>query len=144
MNKQSEPQNPFDVTRYLNGFKIPGVDMQSLMDSQRKNIEALTEANKLALEGMQTVFKRQVEILREAMEESANVAKELTAVGSAQDKIMRQTEVTKAAFERALQNSRELSDMMRKSNVEAFELLNKRFGEVMNEMKESMAKLKKH
>lgn len=131
-----------DITKYIGDFKVPGVDVDSLVASQRKNIEALTQANKLAFEGVQAVFKRQVEILRQAIEEGSSVAKELTEAGSPQDKAIRQTELTKDTFERALANARELSEIIAKSNSEAFDLLNKRFTQILDEVKDGLSKIK--
>ena len=144
-----QPESPFnfdltkfDVTKLLGDFKVPGLDVETLVASQRKNIEALTQANKLAFEGVQAVFKRQVEILRQTLEESAVVAKELVEPGTPQDKAIRQTELAKDAFERSLSNARELSEIIAKSNAEAFELLNKRFTQVLDEVKDSINKAK--
>ncbi|MDR3438473.1 phasin family protein [Telmatospirillum sp.] len=142
MAKQPEPLLDFDISKFLGDFKVPGVDVETLVSSQRKNIEALTHANKLAFEGVQAVFKRQVEIVRQAIEESAAVAKELVETGTPQEKVIRQTELAKDAFERALANSRELSEIIAKSNAEAFSLLNQRFSQILDEVKESVAKTK--
>lgn len=142
MPKQPENLLDFDVSKFIGEFKVPGVDIESLVSAQRKNIEALTEANKLAFEGVQAVFKRQVEILRQSLEESANIAKELVEAGTPQDKAIRQTELAKEAFERALANSRELSEIIAKSNSEAFDLLNKRFTQVLDEIKDNISKSK--
>jgi phasin family protein len=142
MAKQPESAFEFDVTKFLGDFKVPGVDVETILSSQRKNIEALTHANKLAFEGVQAVFKRQAEILRQAIEEGATVAKELVEVGSPQEKAIRQTELVKDAFERALSNSRELSEILAKSNSEAFSLLNQRFSQVLDEFKDNLAKIK--
>jgi len=132
----------FDVSKYLGDFKVPGVDVENLVTSQRKNIEALTQANKLAFEGVQALFKRQVEIARQAIEESATVARQLVEAGTPQEKAVRQTELTKEAFEQALANARELSEIVAKSNSEAFELLNKRFFQILDELKDGIAKVK--
>jgi phasin family protein len=132
----------FDISKYLGDFKVPGVDVETLVASQRKNIEALTQANKLAFEGFQALFKRQVEIARQSIEESATVARQLVEAGTPQEKAVRQTELTKDAFEQALANSRELSEIVAKSNGEAFDLLNKRFFQVLDEMKETISKTK--
>jgi len=132
----------FDVSKYLGDFKVPGVDVETLVASQRKNIEALTQANKLAFEGIQALFKRQVEIARQSIEESATVARQLVEAGTPQDKAVRQTELTKEAFEQALANARELSEIIAKSNSEAFELLNKRFFQILDELKDGIAKAK--
>jgi phasin family protein len=133
----------FDVSKYLGDFKVPGVDVETLVASQRKNIEALTQANKLAFEGFQALFKRQVEIARQSIEESATVARQLVEAGTPQEKAVRQTELTKDAFEQALANSRELSEIVAKSNGEAFDLLNKRFFQVLDELKDNISKTAK-
>jgi phasin family protein len=143
MAKQPENIFDFDISKFVGDFKVPGLDVESLVSSQRKNIEALTQANKLAFEGVQAVFKRQVEILRQTLEESSSIAKELVETGTPQEKAVRQTELAKDAFERALANSRELSEIIAKSNSEAFELLNKRFTQVLDEIKDGIGKTKR-
>lgn len=35
----------FDFSKTMGDLKIPGFDVQAIMDAQRKNIEALTAAN---------------------------------------------------------------------------------------------------
>ena len=68
-----------DLTKFTEQFKVPAVDTEALLDSQRKNIEAFSAANRIAFEGAQAVTQRQVEILRQVMEESAAVVKQFTA-----------------------------------------------------------------
>ncbi len=132
----------FDVSKFFGDFKVPGVDVETLVSSQRKNIEALTQANKLAYEGVQALIKRQVEIARHTIEESANVARQLVEAGTPQEKAVRQTELTKDAFEQALTNARELSEIIAKSNSEAFDTLNKRFFQILDELKDGINKSK--
>jgi len=129
-----------DMSKMFGNFSPPGVDMQSLMSSQRRNVEALSRANQLALEGMQAVFKRQAEILKQSLEESASMGRELAGSGSPQEKVARQTDIAKEAFEKALANARELSEIVTKANGEAVDLLNKRFTAMLDEFKEAVAK----
>lgn len=138
--------NPFldiDVTKFLGDYKVPGVDVDSLLASQRKNIEAITAANQLAVEGLQAVIRRQAEILRQSLEESSALMSDLMAAGSPEDKAAKQTDLVKAAFEKALANSRELAELVAKSNTEAAEILSKRFSESLDELKLAIAKSKK-
>jgi phasin family protein len=130
----------FDLTKYLGDFRVPGVDMEGLISSQRRNIEALTQANRVAYEGMQAVMRRQAEIMRQTMEEVVHATKELAEPGTAHDKAARQTELAKEAFENALGNLRELADTIAKSNSEAFDLLNTRFSQTLDEVREALAK----
>src|ERR1039457_4145283 len=49
----------FDFTKLMKDFKLPGVDIATIMDREKKNIEALTEANRVAFEGWQALVHRQ-------------------------------------------------------------------------------------
>lgn len=132
-----------DFSKAFSEYKIPGVDGNVILESQRKNVEALAQANKVALEGFQAVFKRQAEILGQAMEEMQATFKELTTAGEPQDKVAQQTDLVKEAVEKALSNMRELAEMAGKSNTEAFETIHARFTESLDEVKEQVLKLKK-
>lgn len=132
-----------DFSKAFTDYKIPGVDGNIILESQRKNVEALAQANKVALEGMQAVFKRQAEILGQAMEEMQTTIKEFSTVGEPQDKVAKQTELVKGAVEKALDNMRELAEMAGKSNTEAFETIHGRFTESLDEVKSEVLKLKK-
>jgi phasin family protein len=138
--KQTDTLFDFDVSKYLGDFKVPGVDVETIVASQRKNIEALTQANKLAFEGLQNVVKRQVEILRQSFDEIARLSKEFSEPGSPQDKAARQAEIAKDSFERVLSNARELTELVTKANNEAFELLNKRFSQSLEEARDAFVK----
>jgi phasin family protein len=138
--QQADQFFDFDISKYLGDFKVPGVDVDGLVTSQRKNIEALTQANKLAYDGLQAVVKRQVEILRQTVDEIAQATKDIAEPGNPQDKAAKQTELAKDAFERSLSNLRELSEMVAKANSEAFDLLNKRFTQTLDEMRDAFLK----
>ena len=52
--------NPFgtpfvDVTKILEQFKLPGVDLNAILEARRKDVEALTQANQIAYENMQEI-----------------------------------------------------------------------------------------
>ncbi|MBF0324700.1 phasin family protein [Magnetospirillum moscoviense] len=138
--QQPEQLFDFDITKYMGDFKVPGVDVETLVSSQRRNIEALTQANRLAYEGLQAVLKRQAEILRQTMDEVSQATKDIAEPGAPQDKAAKQTELAKDAFERSLSNMRELAEMIAKANNEAFDLLNKRFTQNMDEIREAFVK----
>jgi phasin family protein len=118
------------------------LDIEAVMSAQRKNIEALTSANRMAFEGVQAVMRRQMEILRQTIEEAVTASKDVAEVASPQEKAVKQTELVKDAFERTISNMRELVEMMANSNSEAFDLLNKRFAQNLDEIKDVMGKKK--
>jgi phasin family protein len=124
-----------DVSKLISEFKLPGVDVESVLASQQKNIQALTAANQLALEGFQAVVRRQSEIVRQTMEQTSSMMSELMAAGSPEDKVAKQADLVKLAFEKALSNARELAELVAKSNSEAADVINKRVSESLEEVK---------
>jgi phasin family protein len=131
-----------DVSKLISEFKLPGVDVESALASQQKNIQALTAANQLAFEGFQAVARRQSEILRQSIEQTTAIVTELLAAGSPEDKVAKQAELVKSAFEKALTNTRELAELVTKSNSEAADVINKRVSESLEELKAAVAKVK--
>lgn len=112
----------FDFSKLLEQYRLPGVDFTALIDRERKNIEALAQANKIAFEGWQALVRRQSEILQETMTHA------LAEVGK-HDAKANQADITVRAFEKALDNMRELAEMATKSQKEAFEVIRMRFDE---------------
>ena len=141
----TKPINFFetDITKMVADFKVPGLDFEAVMSSQRRNVEALTKANQLAFEGLQAVARRQSEIARQLVDETNAVVKELMSQGSPEEKVAKQADVMRVQFEKNLANLRELSNLMSKSNDEASAVLSKRFSEGLVELKSQVQKAKK-
>ena len=155
---ETGPQSFFDVSKLLKDFdpgkvvaefsnalkqyKLSGVDLDSLVASQKKNLEALTSANRVAFEGLQAVAKRQAEILQETMNEASRAVDQLSKTGSPPEIAAKQAELTKNAFERALANMRELAEMVSKANQEASNAVNSRISASLDEIREYALKLK--
>jgi phasin family protein len=122
----------------MQGFQMPGVDAGPLVEAQRKNLEAISHANRIAFEGAQAIAKRQSEIVRDAMQEASQAMSQVGSTESAEQRLAKQTEMAKDAFETAVKNVRELSEITRKSNNEALEIINKRVAESFDEMNKSV------
>jgi phasin family protein len=125
-------------TSMLTDMKVPG--FEALTAAHRRNIEAITTANRIALEGAQAVAKRHMEIVQQTISEMTETVRSLTTAEAPQAKAARQAELLKQAYERAVANTREISDLIQRSNSEALETLNKRFAEAMDEVKALMEK----
>lgn len=139
-DKPEFPFFNFDVKKFVGDMKMPNVDMDSIVASSRKNIEALTQANRIAFDGFQAVAKRQVEIMRETMTEAASVLRGVMSTSPTEAKVA--PEVLKKAFEAALANMRELAEMTSKANSEAFDVIQSRVKESIEELKALTAKAK--
>jgi phasin family protein len=102
---------------------------------QRKNMEALTQANQLALEGAQAVLRHQLELTRRSMEEFQSMFTSFFQPnGSMEDRLAKQAEFSKTALEKGLSNAREITDLMTKANSEAFNVLSRRVTETLEEL----------
>ena len=106
-----------ELGKYFTNGKIPAVDFDAVFTTQRKNIEALT------VEGMQAIAQRQMELIRNGLDQVNSMMAEMTKAGSAEDKLSSQLTNAKKAFEVALTNSRELVDLVEKTGTEAVGVL---------------------
>ena len=131
-----------EVSNALKQYKLPNVDLDSVVASQKKNVEALTSANRVAFEGLQAVARRQAEILQETMNEASKAVDALAKAGSPPEMAAKQAELTKNAFERALSNMRELAELVAKSNQDATNTVNSRIAASLDEIKDYALKLK--
>jgi phasin family protein len=134
-----------DYNRYFGDFSKlwqngKAFDVEGFVASQRKNVEALTAANQVAFEGVQALVRRQAEIVRENVEELTKITRELTAAGSPEDKLAKQTQLAKEAFENALGHVRELTGLVQKSSSQAVDVLSKRVADNLDEVKAAFTK----
>lgn len=142
MAKKPETMFDMDVTKLMGEFKLPQVDVEALVAAQRKNIETLSTANKLALEGMQAVAKRNMEIMQQSLADMTEAMKAIAAAEAPQAKAAKQAELLKSTYEKAMQNIRELQDMIQKMSGDTLGVLNRRVGEALDEVKVMMEKAK--
>src|SRR3954470_3143944 len=123
-NPTSAPWGDTDFSKYFSDMKLPSMpDMDAFLSAHRRNMETLSAANRVALEGAQAVARRHMEIMQQTMGEMSETLKELASADAPQTKAAKQAELLKKAYERAVGNMRELSDLIQRSNGEALSLL---------------------
>lgn len=125
-----------DFGKAFAGFTFPGLDVESLVATQRKNLEAFTQANQLAVEGVQAIARRQVELTRQAMDEASTVLRDWTQPGAPEEQVAKNVEMVKHAFEKGVANARELTELVTKANSEAFNVIHKRVSESFEEIRD--------
>lgn len=154
----AETKNPLDLSALLKGYdpkaimqqfqdafanlKLPNVDSKAMVEAQKKNLETLINANQTALTGTQELFKRQAEMMQQALSDATEAAKELASTGvDPKALVAKQTELIQTAFEKTLANSHEISDMVKKKQEEVAQVVNKRVTESLGEVKDAINKL---
>ena len=126
----------FDFTKIFAELKLPALpNMDAFVAANRKNMETLSAANRIALEGAQAVARRHMEIMQQSMTEITEAMRALSSMEAPQAKAAKQAELLKAAYEHAVSNMKELSDLIQHANGEALALINHRFVEAMDEVK---------
>lgn len=119
----AEAQTSFQ--KMMDGSPIAtAFDINSIMDMQRKNMQALADANKRVMQGWQNLAQKQGEMMSEMMQNnpvSMNPAESAAAM--------------KAACEKVMANASEIGDIMRQCGTDTAEVLNKRMTASMNEIK---------
>jgi phasin family protein len=127
-----EQSHPFtDLAKLIEHLKVPGVDFAALVESGRKDMEALVEANKAAIEGMQALALKQKEMLGEAMHKIQEYAKH----NGASSPSPQQAETARDAYHKVLADMKELADIVRKSQAQAMTQITDRAIEHLRELK---------
>lgn len=122
--------NPYAFTEFFKGY----CDFNQIFATQRRNLEALSEANQVIVEGAQAVSRRQAEVVRENVENVLKASRDMLTGGTPETNMTKQAELTKDLFESTFSHLRELSEMITKSGFEAFDVLNRRAAETLEEI----------
>lgn len=140
MAEYSNPFLNFDVQKLLADMQLPGANTEALLALQKKNIEAVVSANQVVAEGMQAVARRQAEIAHESVRDLNTRLGEIMDGGKAADPLAKQAELLQDAIEKTTQNMTEMSDLIRKSQTEAFEILRRQVADNLDEVRELTGK----
>ena len=115
-------------------------DLKTVMEAQRKNIQAITEANQRAFEGWKTLAQRQTEMVSQFMQDNSGLARETLAEGTPEAKFAKQTDLLKSSYEKSVQNAQELAEIAQNFATEAAEVINQRVVASLSEIKASTKK----
>ena len=107
---------------------------KTMLEMQRKNIQALTDANQRVIRGWQTLAQRQTEMVSQFIQDNSGLAREGLRDGTAQEKLTRQADIVKSYCDRSLAHSRELGEIVRQCTIEAAEVLNQRVAASLAEL----------
>lgn len=107
-----------DLQRFLDAFKLPGVDVKSIADDKRAQMRAVALANQRAHDGMKLLARREAELLRDAAAEWRSAVKQVAAMDGA-DFAARRTELAGRVVAQALDNVRRLAETVASSQAEA-------------------------
>lgn len=112
-----------DIGKMLEQYKLPGVDMSSIVESRRKDIEAIAQANQVALKGVASIADKQAEFVQAVM---ADVAAKLKSVAEGGASGATAMDVTKESIDKALAALRHFAETTTQSQSATYDLINAR------------------
>lgn len=122
MSKATPPDftNPFgNLDELVKKFKVPGVDVNAIIESRRKDMDAVIAANQAAFAAMQQIATKQTEILTQAFQAAQESGQKLAnGVGGVIDPA-KQVELTRKAYDKALADIKEVGEMAKKAHTVA-------------------------
>ncbi len=126
-----------DLGKLVGRMQLPGIDVKAIVESQRKDMEALAEANRQAYEGIKALAQRRNEILKEALAEWQAAMKDATG----KDAMTKNAERAKQGVKQAVDRFRELAEMEAETRRKAWKVLQDRFQENLQSL-QSLLKAK--
>jgi phasin family protein len=108
-------------------FQVPGFGINTVVDIQRRNVEALTAANQTIAQGLQTVVQRQGEIARQSVKQFQDLVSFTPSSASVRETLVKRIDLTKTSYEKSVADARELGDIVAKVGTEAADILSRLF-----------------
>lgn len=135
-NTYVEMMKSADMTKMFEGAKVPGLDTEAVTEAQKKNVQAFVDANRVAAEGYQSMFKKQVEVMQGSIAGMTEAMKEAASTPMSAEVAEKRLEAAKEQFESGVAIFTDLSEAARKTNEEAFAIIRARFSEGVEEVRD--------
>jgi phasin family protein len=134
-----------DTTSYIEMLRKFGADLglpkpniDQLVETQKKNIEALGQSAQVVAQGAQHVAQKQREVLEAGLREAAPLAQAYKPPGKIHENIALQTEFASKVFEIAVQGAQESASTARQSTTEAVKIIQDRVKESFEDIRASV------
>ena len=134
------PFADFDFSKISGEFKLPTVNVETFVETARKNFATMTSLNTAAVEQMKAIAQRQGDMVRAAMEDFSKHGSDVMSAATVEEKAAKQIDFVKKSYEAAMANTKELADLYSKGHTEALTALSQRVTELTEEVKAAIAK----
>ncbi len=128
------------MKQFFSTAKLPAFDADAVLSAQRKNMDALIEANKAVMAGYQEVFKRQAALAEAAVAQTKDKINEIQGQPLSTEQFTRNVEAFQTAVQQSITDARELAELVQKANLNAFEIVKDRAVEAVAEFKQTAEK----
>ncbi len=128
------------MQEFFGAAKMPAFDADAMLTAQRKNMDAMLEANKAMMAGYQEVFKRQAALAESAVAKTKDTVNEMQGQPMSPDQFSRNVEVFQTVVQQSVTDARELAELVQQANMNAFEIVKDRAVEAVSEVKSAAEK----
>ena len=105
----------------------------------KDNVDAMVKANAVLVKGIQDLNKEIFAIVQAALEDNAETAKKVLGCKTVQDAVAIQSDVAKSSYEKAMADSRKISDMTVKLAEDASAPITKRVNVTVEKFTKELA-----
>jgi phasin family protein len=130
------------LRKFGSDLGLPKIDVDTLIESHRKNIDALSQSATVAAQGAQSVAQKQREIFEAGLQEATKLARGYQPLSKLQDNLALQTEFAKKVFEIAVKGAQDSATAARQSTGEAVKIIQDRLKESFDEIQSSVNRSK--
>lgn len=123
-------------------FHQTNLELDDILESQRKNIEALISANRLVFDNARGIVDRQMEMFRYAMEQAVSSVESVSKSESAKDIAVQQARLIELGVEKSLASMLDITKSIIEANARAFDIVNRRMAENLSDIKRFAQKAK--
>ena len=116
---------------------LPKLNVDELLQTQRKNLDALGQSAKVAAQGAQSVAQKQREVLEAGLREAATLAREYKPL-KIQENLALQTEFARKVFDIAVKGAQDSASTARQSTTDAVKIIQDRVKESFEEFRASV------
>ena len=138
-----------DMTSYIEMLRkfgsdigLPRLSVDNLLETQKKNIDALSQSTKIAVEGAQSVAQKQRKVLEAGLREAATLVREYKPFDQVRENLTLQTEFAGRILEIALKETADSATTAQQSTAEAIKIIQDRVKENLEEIRSRMGRNK--
>ena len=117
---------------------LPKLNVDELLQTQKKNIDALGQSAKVAAQGAQSVAQKQREVLEAGLREAATLAREFKPLGKVHENLALQTEFARKVLDIAVKGAQDSASTARQSTTEAVKIIQDRVKESFEEFRSNV------
>lgn len=123
------------LRKFGNDLGLPKLSVDELLQTQRKNLEALGQSAKVAAQGAQSVAQKQREVLEAGLHEAATLARGYKPLGKVHENLALQTEFARKVFDIAVKGAQDSASTARQSTTDAVKIIQDRMKESFEELR---------